>query len=629
MQFFKKSQFGKGFSLIELSVIISVAAAAAVGFLAWTQPANITDAGKAIETSKKIEKIAEAMETFRVEQGRLPCPADPYMRSDNTRNTAGGTDYYINDYGEEDLDNLNTTINGKTTYGVDCPNTQGAVPVHALGLGNEYMEDAWNRRFTYQISNTLCTSDAGTESGISTTLSEKVGCTKFDYVDGVGSIKVTSSGGATTLTDKAAYVIVSHGARGDGAFLPGGTKLANSANADELENSDSDTTFVKTSYSSTYDDIVYFKTKVQIERLTDASNVEQFTVDECEANSQALKDIDAAEVAAMTNHIDSYQHGTVNNGEQVALGLLRTIQTICVEYYGWRDKAPDGIDGKTWSGGQCPGNNNPGINGTTYYYPGDKCTCKDGDWDGNCTMDWDAVMPVTDEVIWLDSNDISSLFQDDTCTTAVSSNGQSVGCWKDKSGNNLKATQTTGTAKPTYNTNVLNTNMPVLTYDGGDQLDMTVTATVNNNYSVFFVTSVANTNTISRFFNTRNGGNTFDAKFSNGTLIHGDIGTGSAWLDTSADISYNYTINTPYIIEYIVTQTGYSAYINGGNQTIESWASNTPELYAAADVINFGTTVEAFNGRIAEAIIYNRAVTSTERSNIERYLGLKWGVTVP
>ena len=242
-----------------------------VGLLAWTTPKQHSDAQKYMETRAKMEKISEAIRIFRTKRNRLPCPADPYMRSDGTRDSSGGTDYYVNSFGLEDLDTTQTAVNGKTTLGTDCPSNIGAVPVYALGLDGPMIEDAWQRRFTYQVSDNLCGEDQGTTT-LSTLESISRGCTPQDYNDRVGDIAVKDISG-TTLTPKAAYVIVSHGPNGKGAFLPSGVKLSG-ASGNELTNSsnsgDEKDLFIKDKRTSSFDDVVLFKTRRMLERLKQA-----------------------------------------------------------------------------------------------------------------------------------------------------------------------------------------------------------------------------------------------------------------------------------------------------------------------------------------------------------------------
>lgn len=55
-----------------------------------------------------------------------------------------------------------------------------------------------------------------------------------------------------------------------------------------------------------------------------------------------------------------------------------------------------------------------------------------------------------EEGTWLDTSDISTLFQDSAGTTPVTASGQTIGFVKDKSGNELNATQATTAARPSY-----------------------------------------------------------------------------------------------------------------------------------------------------------------------------------
>ena len=58
----------------------------------------------------------------------------------------------------------------------------------------------------------------------------------------------------------------------------------------------------------------------------------------------------------------------------------------------------------------------------------------------------------------------------------------------------------------------------------------------------------------------------FDAKFRSGD-VHGDIGNGSGWIDTSCDYAPpgGIKLDTWYFVAYTVTPTGYKLYVNGGN----------------------------------------------------------------
>ncbi|MFC2135430.1 DUF2341 domain-containing protein, partial [Bacteroidota bacterium] len=127
-----------------------------------------------------------------------------------------------------------------------------------------------------------------------------------------------------------------------------------------------------------------------------------------------------------------------------------------------------------------------------------------------------------------------------------------------------------------------------------------------NNYTMEVWTKLESTPTNYGFIGTRFGGDTnFDAKWQ-ATQIHGDIGTGTAWLDTSADYVYTPSIETWYYIVYNVYPDGYDIYLNGNYGTGESF-SGTPVLMESGDSMRIGASypVEPFDGEIDEVRISN------------------------
>lgn len=347
-----------GFSLIELSVFISIAAIIAIGYLEWLQPPLITDSVKSLQTMQKMQKIINSIENFRIRMGRLPCPADRFMRADNTRASGAPTDSHVNDFAREDLDFDQTD----GTLGVDCSSTFGIVPVSSLGLDSNYINDGWGRRISYHVSSNLCANDADLEEG----------CGQRDYEDGIngtaeGDITVTD--GSNNLTTVAAYVLVSHGSNGNGGYLPSGEKIADGS-GNELENSDVDQTYVKADITSDFDDIVEFRTRDQIELLIQDTSTSIVSEDFCQQNSVAISEIDQTEASAMESNIDDYEISNANTGDHVVFSVLWSIQSACIGYY---SAAGSG----SWTGPQCPG-------GGTYNSGDNSCSCASGNWNGAC-----------------------------------------------------------------------------------------------------------------------------------------------------------------------------------------------------------------------------------------------------
>jgi len=136
--------FKNGFTLIELSIVIAIAAillsSAAVFF------GNQTSADKNRKTREKMEVIAQAIETFTRYNAGLPCPASKSstLTSDATLGVGGAICAY------------------STSYTGAYPDiVMGAVPYLALDLPPEYMFDEWGNRIDYIMDENLVVGSAG------------------------------------------------------------------------------------------------------------------------------------------------------------------------------------------------------------------------------------------------------------------------------------------------------------------------------------------------------------------------------------------------------------------------------------------------------------------------------------
>ncbi len=642
----------RGFSLIELSVVISIAASAAVGYLSWTTPAASTNAMKATQTRVQMNEIAKSIESFRVKKKRLPCPADPLMLSDGSRASIGtdyltptgaSHDYYPNEYGVEDLDTNQSAVNGSTTLGLDCPVQVGAVPVFSLGLNESYMYDAWGRKFTYHIASTLCGADIGTPT-ISAQESQNTGCTDKDYQNNSGNLVI--SNGSTNITTFGAFAIVSHGTNGKGAFLPSGTKLANGT-GNELENSDGNKTYIKTDISSTYDDLILFETKNQIESLVNRKNVKHLSVADCNANSLALSNVTLTEKGQMNSQLSTYQqnsvtqnagdaalitslnlenYGTPNSGDQALIGIMMATQSLCVSYYG---STAVTINGQNWIGAQCPGNNNPAVNGSTYIPATDSCACSSGLWDGNCTTTF-LPSDISGLEIWLDASDASSLTTGNCSTSTAPANGQAIGCWKDKSNNSRNLS-----AAPTYQTNILN-GKSILVFTGGGgcggsggEISLGSVNFASATFSLVVRVVDQTTDAYMRVVNF----------WKNGNVDFGNIYGASVYTNSPQDnlVSWNhYNGNVNFTP---ITSGSYGIYTfsaDGGtmnvykNGSLQGTSSYTDDHSFTPDRIgvnqDWGGCSRGVNN-FGEILLYSKKpFSSTDRQNVESYLNSKWAV---
>lgn len=335
-----------GFSLTELALILTIAATIAVALYSWVLPPATSNAEKILQTQQRLKEIQRAIEVFRMNEGRIPCPADRTLDSEELA------------FGEEAL-TMSTTL-------IYCASAEGAVPVRALGLNPLMIMDGWERQFTYQVSQNLC-------GGLG------VGCTEAVYNNqtAIGNVIVTVKDAANTTLytlNQAAYVIVSHGSNGFGGWFANGTQKATiGSSADELENSDGDTSFVKRPFTQNgYDDMVQLGTKNQLETLIFDPSARLVTKAVCDNNSTVLNSVTSTIATSFQTNLTGLQltdaSGNYNTGDAVLIDLLWQLQAVCAEssYYSTVK--------------QCPG-----AGGASYDSATDSCQCPTGNWQaGGC-----------------------------------------------------------------------------------------------------------------------------------------------------------------------------------------------------------------------------------------------------
>jgi len=219
---------------------------------------------------------------------------------------------------------------------------------------------------------------------------------------------------------------------------------------------------------------------------------------------------------------------------------------------------------------------------------------------------------------------------DPPIATTSSTTPQVVTAWADQSGNGRNASSSIGT-RPTFVSNTLNSK-PVLRFDGAGQ-QMALTSSIGGTeYSIFIVCkNNDNTNGSMFFWSTDSNYGKYIASITSESynasarnkfiLSENDVGSGEgdsiiAW--SSAEVNNNYFIGT-------ATQNGGGkAYSNssGGVDSVGTFdESNTFDLIGG---YGFGYELD---GDVAEIISYNRAVTSTERQQVETYLKGKYAIT--
>ena len=242
----------KGFSIIELSIVLSILALVAT--TALTSTAGRIEQRRINVTKERMAVIMDAIEKYAEANNYLPCPSDNTL---DYRSTVGRFGTNLTTGQEPDADGDGFCLRGPPAINLalindsfDVPLVGGAtiqhrvvlggVPVADLGIGPEYAVDGWSRRFSYVVDDQL------TWSGVAATPAANDG----GWDDEVGEIEIRGISGLT-LTNNAAMVLISHGRNGYGAWPAEGgtTQIDNTSGGcnvtthpDEIENTNLATT---------------------------------------------------------------------------------------------------------------------------------------------------------------------------------------------------------------------------------------------------------------------------------------------------------------------------------------------------------------------------------------------------
>jgi hypothetical protein len=195
---------------------------------------------------------------------------------------------------------------------------------------------------------------------------------------------------------------------------------------------------------------------------------------------------------------------------------------------------------------------------------------------------------------------------------AATADGDAVGQWQDQSSNLDHATQATANNKPTLKLNILN-GLPALRFVSDDFL----THTYANPSSVVTIFAVARVTVADTFQGILSTG-------SAGAHMWANLDTPDKWgvFTGAVQVNSSYDLATARAVALVLrTNTDYDL-ITGG--TVENKTTGNPRYGTASrigDIANFRLT-----GDIHELLIYDTALSSTNRNLVGAYLAARWGV---
>jgi hypothetical protein len=217
--------------------------------------------------------------------------------------------------------------------------------------------------------------------------------------------------------------------------------------------------------------------------------------------------------------------------------------------------------------------------------------------------------------------------------------GTAVRLWSDQSGNGYDATQSTTAARPTFIASGLN-GLPVVRFDGTDDvmsLGASALGMLRNvagatvflavkypaNSSSNFPFAIRTNATGPRIQMLQSSGNKFQTA---GRRLDADS---TITITSAQSVTTNAVIQTAFadyqntiLIQFI------NGTIDGENLSFQT-SGNTSNTDSNAISIG-ATAVPSFplNGDIAEIIVYNRALNTSELAQVHRYLSRKWGIAL-
>lgn len=219
-------------------------------------------------------------------------------------------------------------------------------------------------------------------------------------------------------------------------------------------------------------------------------------------------------------------------------------------------------------------------------------------------------------LVWLDFSDPSTITSSSNLVSAV----------KNKANSLVTFTQATGASQPTTSATTVN-GLNVLSFSNsgaGTGLD-SASGIFNTNtpFTIFCTAQINNTTTFGNLMAQGSGGSAQGYMFSN------SVAYPSKKLGTQVGGSQTTTTNIPNAFNvFSLTYNGslVSMLINGvsGASASATPASNTNAITIGnANGYSFGLL-----GTMGDVLIYNRYLSTSEQTSINRYLANKWGIAI-
>ncbi|SDI85920.1 Fibronectin type III domain-containing protein [Frankineae bacterium MT45] len=243
---------------------------------------------------------------------------------------------------------------------------------------------------------------------------------------------------------------------------------------------------------------------------------------------------------------------------------------------------------------------------------------------GASAIPFPALITGTGHVLWLDGADASTFFQDTAATTPVTTAGQYVVRWKDKSGsgNDVLAPGAPSTTAPVADTATFGGRV-VPTFSAGRYLTLATGFPTASDYSV-----------LATYEATTNGGachnNIIAGTSATGHVFYTNAGAGLTLYHSAAfaTTTLGKTLNIAYIgTGTFVNSTKLGAVEVNGSLAVTGTASTNNPTDAGIQ-IGAHQSSNGFCGLIPEVMAFSRALTTAERRTLQEYMARKWSIAI-
>lgn len=215
--------------------------------------------------------------------------------------------------------------------------------------------------------------------------------------------------------------------------------------------------------------------------------------------------------------------------------------------------------------------------------------------------------------------------------------GAAVSQWDDRSGNARHATQATSGKRPVLRTSGVN-GRPAVDFDGTDDELITPAYTNGPAVSLFVVAQldVVTTGDAFRHFAVHGARPSWTSPYARWALrAESDGVEWVGWVNDGNNVAANYVLSStptavagqPFILEMSYDGAALDLHRNG---TLLATKARTGDITGTNDTTRLGSRGggEYLNGRMSEVIVYEKAVSASDRLSLRRHLAAKHGITI-